>query len=1318
MAVTFTKEQQETIDARNASILVSAAAGSGKTAVLVERIIQMVKDPVHPVDIDRLLVVTFTSAAAAQMRERISQALSDAVDEHPKNAHLTRQLTLIHHAQITTIDSFCLYLIRNHFDEIGLDPDFRVADEGEVRLLKRDVLDEMLEEYFARGAESSGEDSAAGDGSRPSEAEEGRETGKGSETDGSCAGSFQEIVEYFSPQGNDKRLEEQLLSLYEFAMSYPWPEEWLQEHQKDYDVPGGGLDACPWVEELKSYVKTQLSEAAQLLEQALSLCREPDGPYMYLDTLLEDQERVEELSHAENFSELYEGFSSLSFGRISSKKDVAVSQEKRERAKELRGTVKDLFTGLKEKYFYASAEAQEERMRACAPFVKELLELTLDFCHRFSEKKRERGILDFHDMEHLALQILISREDGKLSATRTARQLRETYEEIMIDEYQDSNLVQEYLLLSISGEEDGRYNRFMVGDVKQSIYKFRLARPELFMEKFDRYRRLETAEEPGTAEKSAAQGKTAQFGSVCERRIDLKKNFRSRRQVTDSVNEVFSCLMGKDLGGVAYDADAALYPGAVFPDPEMEDPYRTEVLLCVPGEDGMEEKEREAMAVAGRIRELVGRLPVVDSETKQLRPARYSDMVILLRSPSGWDETFKKVLETCGIPVYISSRTGYFAATEVQTVLNFLRVLNNPLQDIPLFGVLKSPAAGFSDREIALIRAKKEKGRLYESLCACAQEGQEAGKKTEEAELCAKAQAFLTLLERFRNYAVYLPIHELIREFLEQTGYLYTASALPGGEQRRANLEMLLSKAESFEKTSYFGLFHFIRYMEQVEKYDIDYGEASLQDENADTVRIMSIHRSKGLEFPVCFVSGLGKRFNMQDIAKPVIVDMDLGIGLDYVDSVLRMKRGTLKKNVMAGKLQRDSLGEELRVLYVAMTRAQEKLILTGGLKAERAEKLKEEMEKAAVREKDDGTLTEGADTERLLPFFRRSGASSYLDWLLPAWQQTGQRMELVDASRLLAGQMEKEQSREQQLEGLKQFLETEPAGAGETEETAAQDAVARDAAARLSARLKSGYPHRNLERLYTKTTVSELKKAGMAEAAEEAYHLFEEEEVVPYLPRFVRSEDKLGGAARGSAYHKALELFPFGSWMARKDAGRGGLAEGGPERAGSGKENAGKDRVSESAENGADRKALEALLDEMREQGRLLPEYREAVSPWRLEAFLKSALAARMGRADAAGLLHKEQPFVLGIPASELGEDFPGEETVLIQGIIDVYFEEDGELVVADYKTDAVTQAEELVNRYRVQLDYYARALEQLTRKRVKEKIIYSFALQKEILL
>ena len=1312
MAVTFTKEQQETIDVRGASVLVSAAAGSGKTAVLVERIIRMVKDPVHPVDIDRLLVVTFTSAAAAQMRERISQALSQAVEEQPQNTHLARQLTLIHHAQITTIDSFCLYLVRNHFDEIGLDPDFRVADEGEIRLLKRDVLSGMLEEAFAEGEEA------------------------GNSVLGEC-------VEYFSPQGNDRRLEEQILSLYEFAMSYPWPLEWLEEHKRDYDVPEGGLDACAWMEELKRYVRMQLSGAGQLLKQALSLCREADGPYMYLDTLLEDLERVEELSRAETFQALYEGFSGLSFGRISAKKDAAVSPEKRERAKELRAAAKELLSGLRENYFYASGEVQKERMRACAPFAEALLDLAREFCVRFAQKKRERGILDFLDMEHLALSILIRRKEGRLLATRTAKQLRETYEEIMIDEYQDSNLVQEYLLLSISGEEDGRYNRFMVGDVKQSIYKFRLARPELFMEKFDRYRKAEKEEDE--AEAPGTDGtETPEADRIPERRIDLKKNFRSRRQVTDSVNGVFSCLMGKDLGGVAYDADAALYPGAVFPDGTSgsgEDPYRTEVLLCVPGEDGMEEKEREALAVAGRIRELVGRLPVTDAETKELRPARYSDIVILLRSPSGWDETFKKVLESCGIPVYITSRTGYFAATEVQTVLNFLRVLNNPLQDIPLFGVLKSPAAGFSDQEIARIRAKKEKGRLYESLCACAQEGKEAsGEETgkeakraasaetpgeEERKLRKKAGAFLALLERFRDLAVYLPIHELIGRFLEETGYLYTASALPGGEQRRANLEMLLSKAESFEKTSYFGLFHFIRYMEQVEKYDIDYGEASLLDENADTVRIMSIHRSKGLEFPICFVSGLGKRFNMQDAAKPVLVDMDLGVGLDYVDSALRVKQGTLKKNVMAGKLQRDSLGEELRVLYVAMTRAQEKLILTGSLKAERAEKLQKELEEGTCMQSGEPNVT-GSAPSALLPFFRRSGAASCLDWLLPAWKQSGQRIELTDASGLLAGQMKKEQNREQRLQGLKQFVQKEAAGgaaAGDgfaveerpEEETLGAEAQsdgrrksAEDAAAaRLLERLKSEYPHRNLERLYTKTTVSELKKAGMKEAAEEAFHLFEEEEVVPYLPRFARGGDSLGGAARGSAYHRVLELFPFENWPETEETG----GSAGFCRPGAGRKKGEIGRKEREA-------FLEELLDEMQRQGRLLPEYREAVSPRRLDLFLQSGLAARMGRAGKRGLLRREQPFVLGLPASELGADFPEEETVLIQGIIDVYFEEEDGLVVADYKTDAVTQAQELVNRYRVQLDYYARALEQLTQKRVKEKILYSFALQREILL
>ncbi len=1253
MAVSFTKDQRAAIDVRDASVLVSAAAGSGKTAVLVERIIALVSDESHPLDIDRLLVVTFTNAAAAQMRERITQALSRAVEENPSSEHLVRQLTLIHNAQITTIDSFCLYLIRNHFDEIGLDPDFRVADEGEVRLLGRDVLGQMLEEYFARGSKE-----------------------------------FLDCVEYFAPAGNDKRLEEQILGLYHFVMSHPWPEEWLERHKGDYDVTADSLEDCDWAVLLKEYVHTMTQEAGRILKQARALSEEPDGPYMYLEALDAEEAYLESLSRADTLEELYTGFSQSPSVRLSSKRDAKVSSEKRERAKALRTEAKGILEKLQKKYFTASPGEQAGRMAACSPRLSMLLSLVGDYCGRMAEKKREKNLLDFSDMEHMALAILTERTQEGVRPSRTALELREHYAQIMIDEYQDSNLVQEYLLYSVSGEEAGRYNRFMVGDVKQSIYKFRLARPELFMEKFARYGR-EDADGTGT-------------GGMRERRIDLKQNFRSRIQVTDSVNDVFSRIMGKDLGGVAYDEDAALRPGASFLEPEDPDRngntggerdaqggrgeksvYETELLLTVSGEDGMEDREREALAVAERIRELVGKLPVTDPDTGRLRPARYGDIVLLLRTTAGWDEAFKKVLEECGIPVYITSRTGYFAATEVQTILNFLKVLNNPLQDIPLFGVLRSPVAEFTDREIAVLRSGGGKEKLYHSLQAYGREG-------EEEALREKCGSFLAWFLHFRGYAAYLPIHRLIGQFLKETGYLYTVSALPGGEQRRANVEMLVTKAEKFEQTSYFGLFHFLRYMEQVEKYEIDYGEASLQDENADTVRIMSIHKSKGLEFPVCFVCGLSKRFNLQDTAKEVIADMDYGIGLDYVDPVSRIKAGTLKKSVLAGRMQRDGLGEELRVLYVAMTRAKEKLILTGNCK--------EAAEEGPGKEK----RVSKTGQQTLLPFSLRAFASCYLDWLLPAWLDCGREVDWTDASALLAGRMKEEQGRGQlrlRLAGLagKEALREREQGGRPDLSADPVDSSFR----RLRERMESVYPHEILGRLYTKTTVSELKKAGMEETAEEAFRLFSEEEPVPYLPRFIREaggeepgpeagaassarERKagggMGGAARGSAYHKVLELFDF---RKRTEV----LSDG----------------------------SLEGILDGM-VGGGLEKGYREAVRPDKIARFLESALAERMERAARAGRLSKEQPFVLGLPAGEMDPAFPDEETVLIQGIIDVFFEEEDGLVVADYKTDRVEDAGELINRYRVQLEYYARALRQITGKPVKEKIIYSFALQREI--
>lgn len=1194
MAMQFTEDQQRAIRLRDRNILVSAAAGSGKTAVLVERILGLVSDPDSGTDIDRLLVVTFTNAAAAQMRERIEQALSKRAQLEPDNAHLQRQLVLLHNAQITTIDSFCLYLIRNHFNDIGLDPDFRTADEGERRLLCQDVLKELLEEKFAQADED-----------------------------------FLHCVECFVPGGREEGLEELIWQIYEFSMSCPWPEEWLESHRTDFDVrTGEALTAAPWFDQMIRIVRTTLTFCQKKTEDTIRLCEAPDGPYMYLPALREDLEQIGRLIRMLPDGALFEEMKCLSFAKLAVKKDASVLPQKRELAKKNREQVKKSLLSLKEDCFGLPLQGYLADMEKAAPALRALVDLTLDFKRRFDEKKREKNLLDFSDMEHMALEILLERrEDKTVCPSRTALEYREHFREILIDEYQDSNLVQELLLQSISGEDDGRFDRFMVGDVKQSIYKFRLARPEIFMEKFGLYQ---------------------QDGTSCVR-VDLQENFRSRREVTDCVNDVFSRIMHADVGGVEYDEKAALSPAAVYPAAPQEadkdrtaSPYEPELLLALTQDSGAAAREQEARMIAARIREMAGRLWIRDEKTGGLKKASYGDMVILLRTTAGWDDRFKKVLEEEGIPVHVASRTGYFSAREVQDTLNFLRVLNNPLQDIPLFGVLHSPVGGFLDEQIAMLRAgeERQKCRLYDCLRMTAETGD-----SQEEGLAGQCRDFLALLERFRAYAVYLPIHSLLERFLEETGYLLTVSAMPGGDQRRRNVEMLLSMAERFEKTSYFGLFHFIRYIEQLEKYDVDYGEAGGLDENADTVRIMSIHKSKGLEFPICFVSGLSKPFNRRDIRQPVLLDMDLGLATDCIDPALRTKRSTLKKNVLSQKLYRDSMGEELRVLYVAMTRAEEKLILTGQIHPEKTE--------------EEGNVSDPLE------------ARCFLDLVLPVWKETERTVRQVWPQETeSAGTV-----RFLQEEALRQQLLTQPIPEEIREEGRA-----------FLERVRTPYAHENLADLFVKTTVSELKMAGIREQEEETAHLFEQADVVPYLPRFIQErEDSAGGALRGSAYHRLLELFPFEE---KQDPAAWTLQQ------------------------------VQQILEKQVQKHTLSREYGKVIQPARIVRFLHSSLARRMCRAQAAGQLFREQPFVLGLSANQLKKELPEEETVLIQGIIDVYFEEDGQLVVADYKTDAVRQPEELVRRYRIQLEYYAQALERLTGKPVKEKILYSFALAKEILL
>lgn len=1233
MGVAFTPDQQRVIDTRNSNILVSAAAGSGKTAVLVERIIQKICDETHPVDIDRLLIVTFTSAAAAQMRERISKAVSKKLEEQPENEHLQKQSALIHNAQITTIDSFCLFVIRNNFNEIGLDPGFRVADEGEIKLLEADVLDDLLEECHAQGREE-----------------------------------FLRFVESYSTGGNEKRIEEAILRLYHFSISYPFPEEWLEARKADYKLDS--IEELPekaWFQGALRYMETVLSECAERINRGLEIASGIGGPEQYRENLIADLELIEQLRSTTDYQKLYDLFTYSSFTRLSMKKSDCDPALK-EVVKAIRQEVKDAITDLKKFLFLISPEDTFADMKQCEGVVNELVSLTLAYKERLDAAKRDKNIVDFSDMEHFALQILLEKdEEGNLVQRETALAFQDYFEEIMIDEYQDSNEVQELLLKSISGEDKGRYNRFMVGDVKQSIYKFRLARPEIFMEKYDTYENSMTAKD--------------------KVRIDLSMNFRSRREVTDATNFICGQIMKKQVGNVEYDEKAALYVGASYAEPQEENMYQTELLIATenPEEESsqaLSEKEKEAYIVADRIRELVGHFQVTDAQTGELRLARYSDIVILFRATAGWDEDFRRILAERGIPVHITSKTGYFQTLEIQGIVNFLKVLNNPLQDIPFFGVMKLPFFDFSEEEIVSIRCfatdylkeqeqeEKQKLFLYEQVKLYAEQ-------TLDTRLVRKAQYLLSEIAKYRARVTYTPIKELIQQLIRETGYAAYIGAMPGGEQRYANIELLLERAGAFEKTSFYGLFHFIRYLETMQEKEVDFGEANILDENADVVRVMTIHKSKGLEFPICFVCGLSKQFNLMDTRQAILMDVELGIGVDCIDPEMRVKRKTLRKNIVAQRMKEDTRGEDLRVLYVALTRAKEKLILTA---------YEEDMEKKLK-----GNMYLTFEEQEKLPYSVMMSANSYFDLILATlmrhpgmkeilegygfeyehhplpYQEIPIKIVLQDVNGISANEV-KELGRASVLE---EALEN------------VSESVNAELAEMLEQRLAFQYPHTYLEGLMVKTTVSELKKDAYEEALEPAAELFLQERE-PYIPAFMREDETVLGTQYGTAVHKAMELFSF---------------------------------AEEYIENGNYVNLIRAEMESWIAQGRVTQQDIACVSPYKIADFLKSSLAKQMIQAKKRNGLFKEQPFVLGISADKLNPKFPQEETVLIQGVIDAfYYDESGDIVLLDYKTDKVEKAEELVIRYKAQLDYYQEALEQITGKKVVKRYIYSFKLNEEI--
>ncbi len=1161
----YTPDQEKVIKTGNLNLLVSAAAGSGKTAVLVERIIRMITDPDSSVDIDRLLVVTFTNAAAAQMKERIRQALERKLEEAPEDERLLRQRSLIGIARITTIHSFCLSVLKDHFNRIGLDPQFRIGDEAELSLIREEAMERVMERAYEE--------------KRP---------------------EFFELLEHYSRKRDDSDITDQIKTLYDYSLGKSDPEEWLNRAVEAYERKDGRFF---WEEELTAFLKGRLGELKESCERALKLCALPAGPYFYIETIEEELEGIRRCEDSPGSAELFAGLSSFSFRTLPSKKDDSVDITLREKVKALRGEWKDGIKALQAKFCNHPPEEEFEAVCSCAPFASEFVRLVLLFGEEFGSMKSQRRLVDFSDLEHLCLAALKNGADEVY---------RDFFREVMVDEYQDVSPVQEAILSAVAPER----GYFCVGDVKQSIYGFRLADPSIFISRYESYLHGE--------------------GST---RIDLKQNFRSRREVLEAVNFLFERTMSRECGGVDYDDSQRLYPGAGYSGSGQD--HTAELNLYENDQETeLKAAELEAHAVARRIKELMESFRV--EENGDLRELRYGDIAVLLRSPEGSEEAFETAFSEAGIPVRFQSHTGYFQTREIRIILSFLTVIDNPRQDIPLMAVLKSVFGGFDDSGLAIMRGLYPEGGLFDALEACAAEDP-------SSDLGRRAAAFLSKLGHYRDMTPDRPIHELIETIMEDHHYELVAGA--GGELAVMNLRLLVGKAAAFEESSYRGLFHFIRYLEQLKKYEYDPGEG-VQEGAADAVNVMSIHRSKGLEFPVVFICALQKRFNLRDTTASVVTDSSLGIGIDTVDTDLSLKSPTLLKSLMAERKGIQSRAEELRVLYVAMTRAKEKLIMSAVVKDAEKEMARDEV--------------------------RPSGAASFLELILGSVGTEKEaapiRVRSIPLMETFFKEIKEKDSEAQQNRYRQELLFN-----GEAEGEDGRDTEL------LRQKLFWCDMKEEINRIPAKAAVTAFTEHYDPEGEERLRMVTEEEDGKVSVKEPAEKEERRKsrispGAVRGTAYHKALELVDINQVKSAEQAG---------------------EYLSELVRSG-----------QLEEEGALL------VDPGDIAAYCRTGLAQRMSRAAGKGGLFREQPFIVGRSADILDESFPADQKILIQGIIDAFFCEDDGIVVVDYKTDHVKDAEILKKRYSAQLAFYASALEQLTGKRVKEKIIYSVSLGREIFL
>ena len=1342
----WTQEQQNVIDSRGGNLLVAAAAGSGKTAVLVERIIQMILNSDLKIDIDKLLVVTFTNAAASEMRERIGDAISKKLDENPEDEHLQDQLVLLNKASITTIHSFCLEVIKSNFHKINLDPNFRIGDETECSLMKLEAIDETFDILYEQNDEE-----------------------------------FCYLVDCYAEKRGDSNLQNLILSIYSFVMASPYPKVWLKESAEDFNITDDfDFATSKWAKAILETVKIQMEGIEKSLCKAIEDVDGIDELVTFTDKLKMEYEKIKEILYAcdTSWSDAYRQISSMTFENYAKgvkripKDAPSYIKEEKDKAKKIRDNAKKSIEKIKTSVFNKNYDDLKDEIKFLYPIVKSLSDVVLMFEQIYSQKKRDKGIIDFNDIEHFALQILtetdengdfVFDEEGKNIPSDIALEYREKFYEIFIDEYQDSNQVQEVILSTIAKQKEP--NRFMVGDVKQSIYRFRQAKPEIFLQKYATY--------------------DTDLSSKYKK-IMLYKNFRSRKEVVDSVNYIFEHIMSKNLGEIDYNEEEKLNLGANFEEVEDEKIIlggATEIHLMekkVPEVENPEEEDEEegedldasqieARMVGKIIRDIMRPnengeiMQVFDKKLETYRNVEYKDIVILLRATSAWAPVFAEELINMDIPTYADMGQGYFETMEIQVIMSFLKVIDNPMQDIPLIAILRSPIYGFTPEDFIDIRITDKKVSFYEAMRMFVGEkidlsneeeqdiaedeisddigneiidvnineensyvdadmddyyqninyedfeyeneefiyndevmyesyisenieddliyeinsNIEGDEESQKSELELKVRRFLDDLKELQEKSMYMSTDEFLWYIYTNSGYYAYCGALPGGSQRQANLRILFERAKQFEETSFKGIFNFINFISKLKKSNSDMGSAKTLGENANVVRIMSIHKSKGLEFPIVICSGMGRNFNTMDFRKDVLYHHELGYGPQIVDFERRISYPSIAKEALKCKINIENISEEMRILYVALTRAKEKLIITSSIKD-----IEQNMHK----------WSSNISTEKMVSKYDILNGKNYMDWMMPAIIKHKDLEDIRETYNLSTSISMEDESKwsvktwsrddidfeKHEKEGIREVLNTMDLSQHDTEYYE-----------QIEKKLNFEYPYLGVVKKAASISVTEIKKRQEEyEEQEDSLGLYKHKTTLK-KPKFLsesQKSEKITGARRGTIVHLIMEVLDF-------------------------------EKINTESE-------IKAQIQDLVKRRIITEKESQVLSPRKIMRFFKSPIAKRM---LSSKFVKREQKIYTQIKMNDIylnDEIFKNNretyenESVMLRGVIDLYFEEDDGLVILDYKTDFVDEnnKKEIIHKYKKQIEIYADVLSKLTGKKVKEKYLYLFGIDKQV--